>query len=78
MLAETSWNSLLEMPQLAIIGGLSIGALVSIAGIVGHYWQKDRKVHSDNMLKRMLVERGLSIEQIERVMEAGGELEEED
>ncbi len=43
---------------------------VPIVGIVSGVWYKIAKTQSDNELKRSMVERGMSAEEIERVMAA--------
>ena len=67
MLAASGWHVIFGMPQIAII----MGCLIPIAGVIATYWAKAQKVQSDNMLKRSLVERGLSVDEIERIMAAG-------
>ena len=78
MLAEQAWQKIFDMPQIAIVGGLAIGCLIPIVGIISSYWYKAQKTQSDNVLKRSLVERGLSVAEIERIMAAGQEEESED
>ena len=39
--------------------------------VIGHYCHKISKTNSDNELKRRLVERGFSVDEIERVINAG-------
>ena len=39
--------------------------------VIGHYCHKISKTNSDNELKRRLVERGLSVDEIERIINAG-------
>ena len=73
MLAEQVWHSQLGIPQIAIIGGLAIGLVVPVTGIIASYWYKATKLRSENVLRRMLVERGLTVQDIERIMEAGNE-----
>jgi ABC-type bacteriocin/lantibiotic exporter with double-glycine peptidase domain len=60
MLAEIIWNEstlgvvmVLGIPMVAIVGGL---------------WAKIERTKSDNELKRSMVERGMSVEEIERVL----------
>ncbi len=54
------------MPQIAVI----MGCLIPIVGIGFSAWYKAQKVQSDNKLKRAMVERGMSAEEIERIMAA--------
>ena len=78
MLADQAWQKIFEMPQIAIAGGLAIGCLIAIAGIIASHWYKAQKLHSDNVLKQTLVERGLSVDEIARIIAAGREEESED
>jgi len=52
--------------QLAILGAFSIPIVV----VAGGLWYKIRKTLSENDLKRTMVERGMSAEEIERVLAA--------
>lgn len=67
MLGTSTWQSALQMPQIAII----VGGLVLIAGIVCAAWYKVQKTHSDNDLKHKLMQRGMSADEIERIIAAG-------
>ncbi len=62
MLAEFIWNE----GTLAIIMGMGI----PIVAIVATFWYKIAKTTSENELKRTLAERGMSAEEIERVVTA--------
>jgi hypothetical protein len=62
-MSDLSW---LTEDSLAIIGVFSI----PIVAIVGGLWYKIRTVTSENDLKRAMVERGMSAEEIERVLGA--------
>ncbi len=42
-----------------------------IVAVIGVFWYKIEKVKSDNHLKRRMVDSGMSIEDIERVLNAG-------
>ncbi|MBW8016619.1 MAG: hypothetical protein FVQ82_10555 [Planctomycetes bacterium] len=42
-----------------------------IVAVVGYFWYRIEKVRSDNNLKRRMVDSGMSIEDIERVLNAG-------
>ena len=73
MLAEQAWQGMFEMPQIAIAIPIIMGCLIAIAGIIGSFWYKAQKVRSDNELKRTMVDRGLSAEEIERILGAQSE-----
>ena len=68
MLADSLWESIFRMPQIAVI----MGCLIPIAAILGDFWYKAQKNKHDNDLKRGMLERGMSAEEIERVISAGG------
>ena len=48
-----------------------LALMIPIVAVVGHYWHEVLKHRADNELKRSLVERGMSAEEIEQVMSAG-------
>ncbi|MCB9852886.1 MAG: hypothetical protein H6819_07305 [Phycisphaerales bacterium] len=64
MLAWEGWYVIFGMPQIAII----MGALVPIVGVIAHFWYKARTEHSANELKRTLVNRGYTVDDIERIL----------
>ncbi len=64
MLVGDIWESVFRMPQIAVI----MGCLIPIAGIISSYWYKVHKVRAENNLKRMLAERGMSADEIERIV----------
>ncbi len=69
MLAYSIWESIFRIPQLPII----MGCLIPITAIIGDFWYKAQKVKSDKDLKLSMLERGMSAEEIERVISAGVE-----
>ena len=62
ILASLDWNS----QTIAVIGVFSI----PLAAILGGIWASMNKVRSDNELKQSMVNRGMSADEIERVMNA--------
>ena len=68
MLAGLVWNE----ATLAI----ALGCAIPLAAVIGTFWYHVEKVKSNNELKRQMLERGLSVEEIERVMAAGEEKDE--
>ena len=62
MLADFQWTA----DQLGILMGCGI----PIVAIIGYFWYKIAKTTSENELKRTLAERGMSAEEIERVVAA--------
>ena len=67
MLAESFWSSMFQFPQIAVV----MGCLTGMTVIVGICWSQVEKTKSKNELKRSMVERGLSAEEIERIMDVG-------
>lgn len=70
MLAANAWQALFGMPQIAIVATFGVGGLVAIVGVIAYFWHETQKARSTNQLKRKLVEKGLSVEEIERVVAA--------
>lgn len=58
--AEIIWNE----KTLAIV----LGCAIPIIAILGGIWFKIERVKSDNNLKRRMIERGMSVEEMERVL----------
>jgi len=70
LLSEIVWNK--ETIMMTLIFGLPIVAVA--AGT----WYQLNKVRSDNELKQSMIERGMSAEEIERVMNAKGSKDKDD
>ena len=66
MLAGQAWHVIFGMPQIAVI----MGCLIPIVSVIASAWYKAQKVRSEHELKRTLVERGLSVDEIERIIAA--------
>ena len=66
MLADSILHSLVQMPQFVILMGMA----VPIIGIIAGSWYKIHKLRSDAELKKSMIERGMSVEEIERVLAA--------
>ena len=49
---------------------IALGCAIPITAIVGVFWHKTATATSANDLKRSMVERGMSVEEIERVLAA--------
>ena len=56
-----------DKQTLSVLGAFSI----PLAAIIGSAWYKMNKVRYENELKRSMVERGMSADEIERIMAAG-------
>jgi hypothetical protein len=64
MLADIIWDE----KTLAVGGAFA----VPIVAICATYWFKLGKSRSDNQLKRDMIARGMSVDEIERIIAAGG------
>lgn len=60
ILATIDWNA----GTISIIGAMAL----PIIGVIAFYWHKTAKTLSENELKRSMIERGMSVEEIERVL----------
>lgn len=54
------------------IGAMLLVSTCFIVWIVAHYWRKTREAGYNARLKQLMIERGMSAEEIERVLSAGG------
>ncbi|MBN2211156.1 MAG: hypothetical protein JW709_07145 [Sedimentisphaerales bacterium] len=50
---------------------------IPIVGIIAHYWHEIHKTRSNNELKQSMLDRGMSAEEIERVLNAGSKSNDE-
>lgn len=48
--------------------GIIMGCGIPLAAIIGFFWYQTAKVSSENELKRTLAERGITADEIERVL----------
>jgi hypothetical protein len=62
MLAEIVWNQ----NTIAVAGAFA----VPITAILGKFWSQVQRHKSDNVLKRQMIDRGMTVEEIERVLAA--------
>ena len=62
MLSDITWN----LPMIATV----MGCAIPIAAIVGAAWYKIASVTSENDLKRSMVQRGMSVDEIDHVLAA--------
>jgi hypothetical protein len=51
--------------------------IIVVVPVIGTFWYKFHKANLDFELKRHMIERGMAAEEIERVLRAGAEPEEE-
>ena len=67
MLADFAWELIFRVPQILFV----VGGLIAIAAIICSFWYKVEKARSDKDLKLSMLQRGMSAEEIERVISAG-------
>jgi hypothetical protein len=67
LLASFNWHYIFDMPNLVLL----LGTLIAVCGIGAAAWHKTAIATEQLRLKRMMVERGYSPEEIVRVMNAG-------
>ena len=71
LLSEFVWTR----DTIMSIGLVLVMAGIPLASILGWYWLRLHQTRSDNALKQAMVERGMSADEIERVIAAGNEEE---
>lgn len=54
----------------AAIAVFVMGGVVAVISIVTHHWRKHREVAYNARLKQLMIERGMSADEIERVVQA--------
>jgi hypothetical protein len=69
LIAEIKWTE----AMVVMVGTFAVALLIPLSAIIGAYWYKLHKVRSDNELKQSMIERGLSVDEIERVIAAGNQ-----
>ena len=50
---------------------VTLALSIPIVAVVGYYWHEVLKHRSNNELKRSMLERGMSAQEIEQIMNAG-------
>jgi hypothetical protein len=65
------WEPLLKNPELLIPFAVIVcGALVGLVAILAHQWRAIRRTELETALKQDMLRRGLSVDEIERVLRA--------
>ena len=74
MLADFSWNNLIEnMPAILCITFIFGGwVIVAIVRSFTESWRRVREAEQTAALKQSMVDKGMSADDIERVLRAGG------
>ncbi|UCG31658.1 MAG: hypothetical protein JSU68_08315 [Phycisphaerales bacterium] len=70
--AGFDWSALLDEDVLVFLIPLA-GCVIGLAAVIGHTWYRVVKAKSEAELKRLMIEQGLSADEIERIIEAGPE-----
>jgi hypothetical protein len=71
LLSEFVWTR----DTIMSVGIVLVMAGIPLASILGWYWLRLHQTRSDNALKQSMVERGMSADDIERVIAAGNDEE---
>lgn len=74
MLLASFWDLVSNPATLAIF----MSMMIPIVAIIAGYWHSVEKTRSINSLKQTMLERGMSAEEIERVLAADGRSSDED
>ena len=65
------WEPFVKSPELLIpILAIVCGAVVALVAIIAHQWRAVRRTEMELALKQDMLRRGLSVEEIERVLRA--------
>ena len=66
MLADSFWSALLQVDVISVI----LACAIPITAIISVFWYKTQKARSQDALKQSMVERGMPVEEIERIIAA--------
>ena len=67
-LAEVNWDAMFSIPNFPIFAVFSFVTIISVVGCIAGAWQANKKHQREVLLKRDLVDRGYSVDEIERVV----------
>ncbi|GMV97661.1 MAG: hypothetical protein HRF43_02195 [Phycisphaerae bacterium] len=71
---KSVWESLFSHPStVPVICTFAMIVLVVCIPAVARYWHKNVKARAEAELKHAMIERGMSVEEIERVLKAGAD-----
>ncbi len=77
-LAKVDWNSLLQQgPGLPIMVVFTLMAIVAVAAIFAPQWRRVRLGEADARLKRQMIERGYSAEEIKTILDSRSAFQDE-
>ncbi len=62
----SNWDTLFEHDILVPLAGCAIG----MVAVIGYFWTRAVRAKAEAELKRSMIERGMSAEEIERVINA--------
>ncbi len=69
MLAGFTWEVIFGIPQIIFVAG----GLIGIAAVICTAWFKIEQLRSDKDLKLSMLQRGMSAQEIDQVVSAGGQ-----
>lgn len=67
-LAEVDWNAVFQPGNMMFIAVFGMVTLIAVAGVIGGTVQKIKMHQRDVMLKRDMVAKGYSVDEIQRVV----------
>ena len=71
-LAAVNWDALFSPATFPILAVFGFVTVISVVGCIAGAWQANKKHQREVLLKRDLVDRGYSVDEIERVLKAKG------
>lgn len=67
-LAEVDWAAVLQPPNMVFIAVFGMVTIICVAGVIGGTVQKIKTHQRDVLLKRDMVAKGYSVDEIQRVV----------
>ena len=71
MLGSFDSSILFETPLGVLMVAVVVGGITGIIGVIATNWRKVREAEQNAALKQSMVNRGMSADEIERVLKAG-------
>ncbi len=70
MMIDQNWFAFLQRPETLAVGG---GLIVAIIAILAGTWRHVEQIRADAELKHSMIDKGMSAEEIQRVLSARSE-----
>jgi hypothetical protein len=72
--SSAMWNlacsPILARGDEAAFGIFVVGGLIALTAILSHHWRRHREIAYNARLKQLMIERGMTADEIERVVQA--------